>query len=70
MATMAQRRDLSKMIPIQVEHKGARVDLDLPVELVDAMVDFHSNRDSGKIEVHYSQGGVAKIFANVSRTYK
>jgi hypothetical protein len=67
MATMAQRRDV---VNVKVQYGSGDVDLELPLELVKAMVDFRSNKDSGRIEMHYSQGGVAKIFANVARTYK
>ena len=39
-------------------------------ELVEALLDFKRDRASGVIEIHFSQGGVAKVFAKVTRTYK
>ena len=39
-------------------------------ELVNALAEFKRDRASGVLEIHFSQGGVAKIFAKVTKTYK
>ena len=39
-------------------------------ELINALSDFKRERSSGIIEIHFSQGGIAKIFSKVSKTYK
>lgn len=39
-------------------------------ELVMAYIDYRRDRSSGMMEVHFSQGGIAKVFAKVTKTYK
>ena len=39
-------------------------------ELVMAYIDYRRDRSSGMTEVHFSQGGIARVFAKFTKTYK
>lgn len=38
--------------------------------VIDAMMEFINQKHSGKLEVHFSQGGIAKVFANHTKEFK
>ena len=38
--------------------------------LVDAVLMFMRKRESGVLEIHFSQGGVAKVYSNVKQEWK
>lgn len=44
--------------------------MELSQEVLAAILDFKREQASGVIEIHFSQGGVAKVLARVSKTYK
>jgi hypothetical protein len=44
--------------------------VEIPAEVQKAFDDIRTNKDSGVMEVHFSQGGVAKVYVKLSKTYK
>lgn len=57
------------------EVKKQLAEMVLPVleespQLIQAVLDFHRQKASGMVEIHFSDGGIAKIFANIKRAYK
>jgi len=44
--------------------------VEIPAEVQKAFDDIRANKDSGVMEVHFSQGGVAKVYVKLSKTYK
>lgn len=42
----------------------------LSPELIDAILDFKHERASGTIEIHFSQGGIAKVYGKPTKMYK
>lgn len=63
------------MIQTAEQDKKAQAKMILPVleeepGLMQAILDFKLERASGVIEIHFAQGGIAKIFAKPNRTYK
>ncbi len=56
---------------VNTDEKEALPPYPLKVQIViDAMMDFINQKNSGVLEVHFSQGGIAKVFANHTKTYK
>jgi hypothetical protein len=39
-------------------------------ELAQALLEFWSNRQNGTIELHMSNGVIARVYATISKTYK
>lgn len=39
-------------------------------ELIHALLDFKHERASGMIEIHFSMGGIAKVFGKPTKMYK
>jgi len=63
------------MTQIAEQEKKAQAKMTLPLleeepGLIQALLDFKLERANGVIEIHFSQGGIAKIFAKPNRTYK
>lgn len=39
-------------------------------QVIDAVNDFMREKASGCLEIHFSHGGIAKVFANHTKTYR
>ena len=52
--------------PTEPERDYARISC----EALNALVDMMDRRASGTVEIHFAQGGIAKIYATEKKTYK
>ena len=64
--------ELKTMYPSSAEKilAAAQALADESPDLVQAYIDFRRERASGTVEIHFSQGGIAKVFGKIARTYK
>ncbi len=42
----------------------------ISTEALNALIDMIDRRSSGMVEVHFSNGGIAKVYSTEKKTYK